>query len=277
MTEPNKVEEELFCLKYELNALADIILRNSSERWVPGFIHERTEFSHLDRYELACKYTIDKKVADVACGAGKGSNLISTNGLAKEVVGFDIQADAIRYAKCRYSNKNIDFLICDATNLGITEQFDMAISFETIEHIPDYKSFLASISKALKKDGYLLISTPISSLEIDNKPENPHHLQEWGFNKFHAIINVEFTIEKTFVQLYPKIAVNTYKKSSLVERLLRKLKSLIPITRVEKKIEIQEINQTNFSRIEEYVNQYPIEELGSSRIGYQIVLAKVKK
>ena len=42
--------EEIFCLKFELNALSEVLINGSSERWVPGFSLPHVEKEHLDRY-----------------------------------------------------------------------------------------------------------------------------------------------------------------------------------------------------------------------------------
>ena len=269
--------EEIFCLKYEIDTLAEMILRKSSERWVPGFINEITEVSHLERYQLACKYTVNKNVADIACGIGKGSNMMSNIGKAQHILGMDIQPEAIRYARWRNKESQITFEIADVQRLEIYNKYDLAVSFETIEHLPDYKSFLKGVTCLLKKDGYVLVSTPISAVDEDKSPDNPHHIQEWGFHKFQEIISEYFVIEKIFVQLYPKKIDYHQQKPTLSERVIKKIKQIIHRKDVEKKISNSEINPSIFSKIEEFTGQYPVDDLGSTRLGYQILLAKVMK
>ncbi len=211
MKETDKLAEEIFCLKYELDTLANVLLKNETERWLPGFLHERTEHSHLERYRLACNYTSGKKVLDVACGVGKGSNMMAQIGGATFVNGFDIQPEALRYANWRNAAPNLEFAAVNAETMDIADAFDIVVSFETIEHLPNYRSFLINAKKSLKSGGCLLISTPISAKDVDLNPANPYHVQEWGFKKFQKVLEELFSIEKVFVQLYPPtpIPVNT--------------------------------------------------------------------
>lgn len=272
MDDKNDLAEEVFCLNYELNTLANVLLRHESERWVPGFLYETTERSHTDRYKLACQYTAGKNVIDVACGIGKGSNIIATDGAAASVSGFDIQPDAIRYAKWRNGKNNIEFAVNNAEALGIINRYDVAISFETVEHLPNYRDFFISIKNCLKPGGLFLISTPISAQAVDVNPTNPYHVQEWGFNEFQHILKEFFEIEKVYIQLYPQPAITTVKHPGIFRRAVNKLNRTLFGHTTTTLINNNAVDP--FSKIEAYSGQYPVEALGVSRFGYQIVLAK---
>ncbi|MFD0750763.1 class I SAM-dependent methyltransferase [Mucilaginibacter calamicampi] len=272
MKETDEFAEEIFCLKYELNTLASVLLRNESERWLPGFLHERTEYSHVERYKLACKYTSQKNVLDVACGIGKGSSMMAQEGGAALVNGFDIQPEAVRYANWRNAAPNLTFSVVDAETMDIVEAYEMAVSFETIEHLHNYRSFLINVNKSIRAGGYLLISTPISAASVDSNPINPYHTREWGFTEFQKVLNEFFSIEKIFVQLYPpsQVPINTPRKG-IIEDLIGKIKRKLGFAQI---LEQVKESANGFSKIEEYTGQYAEEELGVSRVGYQIVLAR---
>lgn len=277
MNDIDNLTEEVFCLRYELNILAGVLLKNESERWVPGFLHEQTEHSHISRYELACKYSSGKNVIDVACGIGKGSNMLATYGNANTVHGFDIQEDAIRYATWRNGNGNIEFRVKNAEALGITNQYDLAVSFETVEHLPNYRDFFASIVKCLKSSGYFLISTPISAMSVNKTPQNPYHVQEWGFETFQEILKEFFDIEKVYVQFYPKRVRHNVSRKPLITRIYNKIKrGLANNNHTASIIEAVDKSGIPLSTIEEYKGQYDVTEFGILRTGYQIILAKMK-
>lgn len=277
MDEVKQLTEEVFALKYELNTLADVLLRNESERWVPGYLYHQTEHSHIARYQLACNYSAGKTVIDIACGTGKGSHMLATVGNAESVNGFDIQPEAVRYAGWRNANPNVTFDVKNAQELGITDEYNFAVSFETVEHLPDYKAFLACISACLKQDGLFIISTPISAVDIDSKPANPYHVQEWGFLKFQEVVQSHFTIEKVFVQLYPERKLhNAAPQKSLVRRAIDKIgRKVFGTGTVHTSVQPAEV-KSNLSTIEEFTGQYDVAEFGTSRIGYQILLLKKK-
>ncbi|QDA59355.1 class I SAM-dependent methyltransferase [Hymenobacter jejuensis] len=289
------VIEENFCLKFELKTLAEVILRNESERWVPGFLHSSTEYSHIERYKLSCIYSKGKKVIDIACGVGKGSYVLAKEGGAYSVKGYDIQHDAIRYARWRNKLENVKFDFGDAEKLQAFEEFDLAVSFETVEHLKDYKAFVKNIHNSLRSDGLFLVSTPISSVAVNKNPINPYHVQEWGFKEFQKIISEYFIIEKIYVQLYP-LPLNSSSSIELQEvaavnhslssRILRKLKIMLSNKPVSLDVinkntgmitEETNMNESLLPEIEEFVGQYDENELGVIRTGYQILVGRKKQ
>lgn len=272
LNDKKPLEEELFCLRYELNTLAGVALKQESERWVPGFLYASTEHSHIARYKLAAQYSKGKDVVDIACGTGRGSWLMATEGAAKTVEGFDLQPDAVRYARWRSAAANVRFAVADAETFAETEKYDLAVSFETIEHLQGYKKFIANLHACLRPDGLVLISTPLSQYPFDARPHNPYHTQEWGFQSFHDTFKDRFAIEKTYLQLYPA-APASGGTSSLLRRAVNKLKRSIGSGQAQG---TSSPAAGGLSTLEPYTGQYPVEELGKSRIGYQIILGRKK-
>lgn len=261
------LEEELFCLKIELETLSGVILRNESERWIPNYLFPSTEHSHLERYKLASQFAKDKIVLDIASGSGKGSFLLKTEGKAFKVIGNDLDKDAIRYSNHRYKLEGVEFFESDASKLKYDSEFDLIVSFETIEHIDFYNEYLIALKNSLKADGQLLISTPISSQSINTNPSNPYHVCEWGFEEFQNLIKNYFEIEKIYVQLYPQKIFQLSKKS-LLERLKNK------VFRKKSYVDFNLDYKNSF--IKEFNGQY-LEELKTiDNCGYQIILAKRK-
>lgn len=118
---------------------------------------------HLERYKFASKYTKEKVVLDVACGSGYGTEYLLRNGASK-AVGVDISEKAIDEAKSKHSG---EFHIMDATNLAFEDNhFDCVVSFETIEHLTEYRKFLEEIRRVTKNDGIVIMSTPNYIFEV---------------------------------------------------------------------------------------------------------------
>ena len=72
---------------------------------------------HVARYEFASKYIKSKKILDIACGSGYGSEILSKNG-AYHVIGCDISEEAIEYAKKYYQHNNIEFISGNITKIN---------------------------------------------------------------------------------------------------------------------------------------------------------------
>lgn len=262
MTDNKDIAEELFCLRFELNTLSSVLIKHEAERWVSGFMYEQIEKDHIDRYVLAFNYVAGKKVLDIACGIGKGSYMMATEGKASEVTGGDLSSDAVRYARHRNPNGNVQYKVQDALKLEWENEFDVVVSFETIEHVPDVDLFLKKIKQALKGDGLFLVSTPISSSDLDTRPDNPYHVQEWGFESFQRKLSHFFAVEEVYLQLYDPVPVQ--KREGFLDKIRRRLVGASPAAHSPK----------TGSRIEKYSNQYPVNEIGTIRKGYQLVVCK---
>jgi len=283
--EIDSLKEENFCLKFEIDALAELLIRNESERMVPNFSLEVIEHDHLDRYNLVLEYSMNKDVLEVACGTGYGSYIMATKGGAHSVFACDISEQAIRYASHRYRNDIIHFSIQDAERLILNKKFDLVISFETVEHLTNCNQFLKNIKDCLNTNGFFIVSTPIAEVDIVESPINPYHKQEWGFSYFQKMISEYFVIEKIYLQMYQneflnEKIMNEFKKyeiknKSIKNIIVRKLRRIIngnvsksPMLLTDWK------DRQNFSKIEEFSNQFEISDLGKKYNGYQILVCR---
>ena len=199
--EKEQLSNELYCQAYEMEAMADLLIRKETERWVSGFADMIVEIEHSSRYKWILKYVKNKRVLDIACGVGKGSYTIAKNGEAKEVIGCDLNERAIKYASIRYKHPNITFVSDDAQKFTNENNFDVIVSFETIEHLPNVDQFLKSIDNLLSSNGLFFVSTPLSSIPHDTNPVNPYHIQEWDFNEFEKLLSKYFEVDETYLQL----------------------------------------------------------------------------
>lgn len=145
---------------------------------------------HEVRYEFAKGYCRGRRVLDVACGAGYGSAMLAK--VAKEVVGGDINHNAVTYARRAYQEETLEFRIIDAQKMDLPSgSFDTVVSFETIEHLLDIEAYLGEVTRVLAPAGILLVSTP-KVRRTTRRPENPHHTMEFSAEDFRALLKDYF-------------------------------------------------------------------------------------
>ena len=154
---------------------------------------------HKDRYVFA-RDTLraagfsQAKILDCACGTGYGSAILKE--AVSQVVGVDIDQEAVHYATSKYGASSINFKQADVTQMKSLEKnsFDAAVSFETIEHISEPLLFLENIHALLKSNGLLIISTP-------NKwgPTRDHRF-DYDYALFRQHLEKFFSIEEMYVQ-----------------------------------------------------------------------------
>jgi 2-polyprenyl-3-methyl-5-hydroxy-6-metoxy-1,4-benzoquinol methylase len=169
--------------------------------------HEQGEgmIEHLHRYAIAMESCSGKVVLDIASGEGYGSNLLATT--ASKVTGVDIDPATVQAANEKYAirRKNLEFLQGSADKIPVgSGQFDIVVSFETIEHHDKHREMMAEIKRVLKPGGLLIISSP-DKLFYSDKPgtKNPFHVKELYKEEFRSLLadhfkNVVLYRQKTF-------------------------------------------------------------------------------
>ncbi|MCK5416493.1 class I SAM-dependent methyltransferase [Candidatus Parcubacteria bacterium] len=144
---------------------------------------------HLVRYELAKQLIKGKKVIDVACGTGYGSNMLAKAG-AERVIGVDISKEAVKIAQKRFQCENLEYILGNAEKINQKDNsFDVVISFETIEHLKNPENFLSEIKRILNDNGFTIISTP--NVEVSGN-KNPYHLKEYTRKEFQELLGKYF-------------------------------------------------------------------------------------
>lgn len=154
------------------------VLSLDGERFIPGSMTGSIALEHWHRYAFALGLCEGKDVLDIACGEGYGSALLAKR--ARSVVGADVSAEVVEHARAAYCIDNLKYVRQDCRSLDFPgASFDLVVSFETIEHIAEQDQLLQHISRVLRPQGLLVISSP-------NRTEynalathaNEHHIQE---------------------------------------------------------------------------------------------------
>jgi SAM-dependent methyltransferase len=153
----------------------------------------RTEL-HARRYELAADIALQHnatRIADAASGTGYGSRMLATIANAR-TDGVDLDPQAVDYAQRHHAcNGRCAFHHADACDTGLaSDTYDLAASFETIEHVVNATGLVAELHRILKPGGTLVISTP------NRIGPTPYHVHDFGFPEFAAMIESAFTIER---------------------------------------------------------------------------------
>ena len=112
-------------------------------------------------YDLASEWISDgDRILDVACGDGYGTDIIALRDVT--ITGADLVEEVIEAARqLRPKRDNMTFEVQDVLDLTYDDlTFDVILSMETIEHIPDENRYLKELRRVLKPGGRLIISTP---------------------------------------------------------------------------------------------------------------------
>ena len=164
----------------------------TGERTLPDVPEENYWYRrHLVVYEWIAQRVAGKRVVDMACGEGYGSNLLA--GSAASVVGVDANPEAHEHARLRYVRDNLRF------ERDLVESFaepcDAVVFLQTIEHVQDPGAILDHFKSMMGKGGVAYVSTPnLLTLAPPGaeKSENPWHIKEYRAAEFRELCEAHF-------------------------------------------------------------------------------------
>jgi SAM-dependent methyltransferase len=181
----------------------------TGERTLPDVPEENYWFRrHLAVYEWIAARVAGRRVVDMACGEGYGSDALAAS--AASVVGVDANPEAHEHARLRYVRPNLRF------ERDLVESFaapcDAVVFLQTIEHVQDpgailehFKSMLAagtaergeSAGRTERQGpgGVAYLSTPnLLTLAPPGaeKSDNPWHVKEYRAAEFRELCEAHF-------------------------------------------------------------------------------------
>ncbi len=154
---------------------------------------------HLAVYEWIGARVIGRRVLDMACGEGYGSEVLSRG--ATSVVGVDANPQAHEHARLRYTRQNLSFERGLVETFGEPGSFDAVVFLQTIEHVRDPPAVLAHFQALLAEGGFAVISTPnLLTLAPPGaeKSDNPWHLKEYRTHEFATLCRGTFAHVEMF-------------------------------------------------------------------------------
>lgn len=106
------------------------------------------------------------RILDVGCGEGHLTAALQRDFPTAQMAALDCSLAAIRTATARYPG--IQFAVADACVPPYPPQtFDIVICNNLWEHVPDPLTLLSGLSRVIRPDGHLIISTP-GRYRLDN-------------------------------------------------------------------------------------------------------------
>jgi len=133
-----------------------------------------------DEYNFSKQYIHERDtVLEIGCGKGAFANMLDV----RSYVGLEFNQKAIDRANSTGIKVLKESIQEHAEKYP--EQYDVACSFQVLEHVADTKAFLESSIKCVKPGGLLICSVPSADSFIANVTNNmlnmpPHHVTWWS-------------------------------------------------------------------------------------------------
>ena len=144
---------------------------------------------------------------------------------ASRVLGFDIDGDAVK--ELNKKGYNVIYGDCENLKLDTNERFDVIFAGEIIEHLTKPGNFLEGVKKYLKKDGYLILTTPnafsffrgIGNV-IDANDENPQHVLVQNKKTLEQLLR-RHSYEALEIHYFTTPAFYEFKRMQKLRKLLK--------------------------------------------------------
>ena len=174
----------------------------TGERVVPGQVDPDLLNEHLARYAFAARLCSHKRVLDIGCGMGYGTAELARH--SRSATGIDLAAAAVADARQAYPAGNLQYACASCTNLPFADaSFDLAVSFEVIEHIAEWREMLVEARRVLRPGGQFIVSTPNRLYYAETRKlagPNPYHDHEFEFEEFRLALEELFPSVSLFLQ-----------------------------------------------------------------------------
>lgn len=179
----------------------------TGERTLPGVAEENYWFRrHEAAYELAATRCAGLDVLDAGCGEGYGTALLARS--ARRAVGVELVHDVYAHAVRTYPEA--EFLQADLCALSLDDAtFDVVVSLQVIEHLPNIGGYLAEIDRVLRPGGTFICATPnrLTFTPGSDTPVNPFHVIEFSPSELRGLLAGRFEVESLLgVRHGPRIA-----------------------------------------------------------------------
>lgn len=152
---------------------------------------------HRGRYSWAAQLVAGHSTLDAGCGTGYGLEILAQGG-AGELTGIDVDLDAVTAARRRGERNGAVVTQADLQALEFPDnRFDVAVCFETIEHLTSPEQGIAELRRVVRPGGTLIVSSPNPDVYPSG---NEHHLHEFRPDELRELVGSHFPTVRVFLQ-----------------------------------------------------------------------------
>jgi len=145
----------------------DLFTKNPTWNRAEPNVEEKMRWDILKQLIDSITDKRDLKILDLGCGRGWLSNLLTEYG---KVTAIEPVRKVVNYGRSLFPDLEIKCgTSVDLLKDGFAGKFDLIVSSEVIEHIPENQKsyFVNDIAKLLSPNGYTIITTPRKDVELE--------------------------------------------------------------------------------------------------------------
>jgi ubiquinone/menaquinone biosynthesis C-methylase UbiE len=124
---------------------------------------------------------------EVGCGTGFVLSGVSSSFPSAELTGSEIFIEGLGFASKRLPSKK--FIQMDARDIPFKNEFDVVGAFDVLEHIEEDESVLKQVYRALKVEGYMVLTVPQHKWLWSSTDEYACHVRRYTAAEIHTKLN----------------------------------------------------------------------------------------
>lgn len=192
-------------MEKEDNIYEKLFVENKGQRVEYG--NNRASFEFFMEQEVPT----DSSILEIGCNIGTLAHMLHSAGYSN-LHAIDITSSAIALGKEQYK-EIFEFIdVFDGHKLPFRdESFDVVVSFDVIEHIPDVDEHFQEVRRVLKKGGRYIYQTPNKLINIPWEIVNSRSMTAW--KEYHCSLH-------TFEGLLNRMYKNNFHVDSITKRSL---------------------------------------------------------
>lgn len=164
-------------------------------------------------------YSKNSAILDIGCSGGPLLRILKKKGY-NDLIGIDISEESIKQCK-KKGLKNVHVMNGVKTSFE-SEQFDIIIASDILEHIKQEEEALKEWKRILKKNGKLIIFVPaFKSLWSSHDNVSGHYRRYTKKSLKNSLIKLSFKLEKisywNFISFYPASLIRLLQRYSTKE------------------------------------------------------------
>ena len=158
---------------------------------------EGTEYGDIDAsFDFLNEQGFDRdsSILEIGCNAGSLTKKLVDAGY-RNIVATDVNAKHIDHCRQKHPELTDSFEVADGAALPFPEKrFDLVVSFDVIEHIPDVNRHFREVNRVLKDNGHYVFQTPN---KLVNVPwEIAFHNSLRGWKNYHSSLQTHHSLKK---------------------------------------------------------------------------------
>lgn len=155
---------------------------------------ERGNFESNKKFlEPFIKELKNLKVLEIGCGNGSMVGYLKSLGI--DILGIDMNEKYLKNAGSRFGKESFK-LMRGEDLLFEDNSFDIVLSFDLLEHIPDTKKHLEEVKRVLKNNGKYLLQTPNRYTSLTFSILRDRSLTKW--KEYHPSLQTRKSLKRNF-------------------------------------------------------------------------------